>query len=148
MEFDFKDNSSELVKELLKVSQNTPKLLKKEFRKVGKNAAKTIRKEAKKLVGKTNRPDSSKHKSYHKRFKGSKVWEDIDGSLNVSAYNSAPHAHLIEYGHRKVNRNGVTKGFVEGLYPIKRGANKYLHSEFERDINNIITKAIEKGGLK
>lgn len=139
MDFNYSDNSQKFIEELNKMSKNTPKIVEKEYRKIGKNACKVIKKEAKSIVGTTGK---NSKKSYHNRFKGSKVWKDGD-TLNVSAYNSSPHGHLLEYGHKK--KNG--KGFVEGRYPVKKGANKYVRTQLEKDLNKIIEEVIKKGGF-
>src|SRR5690606_21219686 len=64
--------------------------------------------------------------NYYRSIKRGKVFVDpATGQLNVRVYTSsktAPHAHLIENGHRLVDGNGNETGFVEGkrIFPKSR----------------------------
>ena len=77
--------------------------LKDEAKKVNKIAKKIAKKEVGTSKGK--KKDWEEAKSYHKRFKVGKPYKySVD--LCCRAFNSAPHAHLIEYGHVKTTKKG------------------------------------------
>ena len=79
---------------------------------------------------------------YFKKFKVSKAYVG-EGRFFIKVYNSSPHAHLLEKGHRKVprgkkgesNKGGNEIGFKRGRYPLARGT---------RDFKPIYYKKIEK----
>ena len=54
-------------------------------------------------------------------------------------HNSAPHAHLIEYGHRLVTRKPGLKeiGFVKG-YHVLDGIKEDFEEEFNKDIEDML----------
>lgn len=72
--------------------QETAKFIKEEAGKLKKVAQKTARKEVKRKSGR-----------YFKSFKVGKKYK-YDNDTCIRAYNNAPHAHLIEYGHVNVPR--------------------------------------------
>lgn len=84
---------------------------KKLLRTMGNKAKQITARKAKTLVGK-------KTGNYYKSIKRGKVFRDpVTGEWTVRVYTSskiAPHAHLIENGHRIVDENGNETGFVEG----------------------------------
>lgn len=51
--------------------------------------------------------------NYIKSIKRGKVY-DYNGAHAVRVYSAAPHAHLIEEGHRMVTHDGREVGFVPG----------------------------------
>ena len=80
-------------------------------------------------------------KDYHDCFKRGKVY-DFNGTKCVRAYNSARHAHLIEFGHKKYIRGKDTGEFVAGRHVMKQAeyeftddfttdAEKFLFEHFE-----------------
>lgn len=144
LEIEFDIETQEILKQLNEMSKNSPKLVKKYLKNVGKNMTKTIKKSAKILV-KPGKKQKNPNKKYHNRFKTSKILEDT-GSFAVGTYNSTPHAHLIEYGHKKVDKNGKVHGFVEGKFPIKKGVNEY-NKKASKDIEEMLEKVINEGGL-
>ncbi|WP_156299007.1 HK97 gp10 family phage protein [Streptobacillus canis] len=138
MDLEFDMETEEILKELHKMSKNTPKLVKKHLKNVGKNMTKTIKKTAKQLVG-VGKKQKNPRKKYHNRFKTSKVLEDT-GTYAVGTYNSSPHAHLIEYGYK------TSKGYVPGKYPITKGVSKYCQN-IKKDLEDMLDKVIDEGGF-
>jgi len=107
---------------LLEVAQRRlPKETPKIMRKIGSKARTAIAKEARSKVKKRDNV-------YHKRFKRGKVFKDPEGKFVVRVINSAPHAHLIEYGHRQVTKNGQEVGFVTGKKVMKNGIDNFNSS--------------------
>lgn len=137
--------SVELEQFLLNVADKTPKIVKKQFRVIGKKASKLAKALAQAEV-KVGVNQKVKSKKYHNKFNGSRVWES-DGAIKVSAYNSAPHAHLIEYGHL-IKRNGKVVGEVKGKYIIKRAIAKYATTKYEQDLEEVLEKVLEQGGFR
>ncbi|MEG2347910.1 MAG: HK97 gp10 family phage protein, partial [Cetobacterium sp.] len=83
----------------------------------GKDAKEFLKKSGNKLKNKTLNVAKSRVKestgNYIKSIKRGKVY-DFKGALAVRAYSTAPHAHLIEYGHIKKDRTGREHGFQRG----------------------------------
>ena len=100
------DELSQAKKDILRsISKAYPKEADKFLKDEAKKLLKVTKKVAKKEVGtsKGKKKDWDPNKSYHKKFKvGKKYKYDEDDCIRV--YNSAPHAHLIEYGHRQIAR--------------------------------------------
>lgn len=117
-----------------------PKETKKFMKSEAKIARKFIRAYAKSKVKKLTG-------NYLKGFKaGKKVYEWSDAEYNIRVYNSAPHAHLIEDGHRIVVA-GKTLGFVPGRHVMEE-ANKRFEAEFldhvENNLADFIAKELDK----
>ena len=89
---DFKKNLIHQISDLF--PEETKKFLKTE----GKKQLKIQKQVAKQKVGTKHNDD----KSYHKKFNVTKVFEGEDKSKGIKVYNSSPHAHLIEYGQRRI----------------------------------------------
>lgn len=93
---------------MLEVKENFPKETAQFIKKEASKVLKVAKKIAKKEVGtsKGKKKDWVDSKSYHNKFKVGKTY-DYAGDLCCRAYNSAPHAHLIEYGHVNVPRGNA-----------------------------------------
>lgn len=69
---------------------------------------------------KTNSPDSGKdhkgklNKSWKKKIEG--YGKDIHANI----YSTAPHFHLIDRGHKIVDKKGHEKGFVQGKHFLQK----------------------------
>lgn len=131
----------EFQKDLLSLAQDKlPRETYKHMRKVGSKNAVQIRKVARAKVDK-------KTGMYHKRFKRGKVFRDDDGTYVVRVFNSSPHAHLIEYGHRLV-RGGQEVGFVPGKNVISEGSKNFDDSQqFEKMTAEWLDKMLDEQGL-
>jgi hypothetical protein len=132
--FDVKDEGiTELEKNLStllsEMPKEAPRVLKRAGSKARTIAARTGRKHIKKHTGK-----------YHKSWKrGKKVWQEEEGAYRVRIYNNAPHAQLLEDGHRIVGKDGSEHGFKPG-YKIMDKAN----AEIEKNWDEILEKEIDK----
>lgn len=111
------------------VTQRWPKENNKWMRKQGREGRKIAVGIARQRI-KNLRPASNK-KSYMARLKGGKPYhyQGDPNDLSVRTYNSAPHAHLVEYGHKVKPRgkaSGATKGYQRsGSKPNKKYDNSY-----------------------
>lgn len=147
--FDTKE-LTEFEKELLDIAQrDMPKESKKFMNKQGRNLKKrTV------VIARMN--TGEKTGNYIKSIKKGKVYNK-DGALCVRAYSYAPHAHLIEYGHRQVvnpssggkikKGKGIGKevGFVRGRYVFEDAAGTYepeFYAETQRFIDDILDKGL------
>jgi hypothetical protein len=74
--------------------------------------------------------------TYHKSIKKGKVW-NRNGSVSVNVYSDDNKAHLIEKGHRIVDKAGNEKGFVKGEYVFASASETYS-KEFEEDIEKFV----------
>lgn len=148
---------TEFEKEILGIANNDmPKETKKFLRKQGNKLKKKTLNKAKAEVKVGERKDATK---YHKSIKRGKVYKyDGNGGLSVRVYSNAPHAHLLEYGHRQVVNppkpkgrgvipgKGIGKevGFVEGCYVFEKTA-KEFELEHYNDTERFIDDVLDKG---
>ena len=69
---------------------------------------------------KTNSPDSGKD---HKR-KLNRSWKKkIEGygkDIHANIYSTAPHFHLVDRGHKIMDKKGHEKGFVQGKHFLQK----------------------------
>lgn len=116
----------------------------------GKDAKEFLRKSGNKLKNKTLNIAKVRVKegtgNYIKSIKRGKVY-DFKGALAVRAYSTAPHAHLIEYGHIKKDRTGKEHGFTRGKH-IFTTASKEFEDEFYSDTKKFIDDIFMKSGFK
>ena len=121
----------EFTKEMLDIcSKDYPKQVKKMLQKSGNKLKRKVIAKAKSKVKK-------KTGNYLKGFKRGKVYKYEGNEDAVRVYNSSPHAHLIEYGHRMVTKSGKEVGFVKG-YHILDGIQDELDDEFKKDIGEML----------
>lgn len=81
--------------------------------------------------------------AYFKSIKRGKVY-DYDGSLSIRCYSSAPHGHLIEYGHRIVNKDGEEVAWKDGYYVFEEAEEEFQPTYFS-DCETFIDDVLEKG---
>lgn len=113
--------------------KETEKFVKKEGRKLRKIMQNKAKSKIRKKTG-----------NYLKGFKvGRKVYKWGDAEYNLRVYNGSPHAHLLEYGHRKVTPRGKNIGFTKG-YHIVEEAGKEFEQTYADDINNDLVDYILK----
>lgn len=155
-------------------------LLKLASEQMPKETRKLMNKEGNKLKKKTLQlanqrvnvgdSDEKKHTKYHKSIKKGRVYfYKVDGAMSIRVYSSAPHAHLIEYGHRMVTGGKIdrTKGmrkqrtektgrvmqkegqevFIKGKHVFEDAA-KAFASEFYADIEQFVDDVIVGGVTK
>ena len=151
-------SDSYVFSQLREVSQNIMNSIKREFpeetqifmkeeaKKVNKIAKKIAKKEVGTAKGKKTWVAS---KSYHRRFKVGKIYQYGGEDLAIRAYNSAPHAHFIEQGHRQVprgpkgksNKGGQANGFTDGKMIFYQAETEFA-PEFNKDCEEFITNFI------
>lgn len=114
-----------------------------------KELSKFLKKQGGKLKNKTVSVAESKVGTkignYINSIKNGKVY-DFQGDLSTRVYSTAPHAHLIEYGHNIVGRNGSTHGFQDGEYVFEDAVDQFkdkFHKNTEEFINQTIDKIVE-----
>ena len=136
--FDFEE-LSDYEKRLIKIAEKDyPKACERFMRKEAGNAVKHFKQHAKGVVKRQTG-------NYLKGFKkGRKVYEWIDAKYNILVHNTAPHAHLIENGHRAVTKDGKDTGkFVPGKH-IVENASKTFEKQYAKDIEDVLLAQIEK----
>ncbi|MGE7951636.1 HK97 gp10 family phage protein [Lysinibacillus xylanilyticus] len=121
-----------------KVPNEAPKLM----RKIGSKARTKVARKARSLVKK-------KTGMYHKKWKRGKVFVGYRGELVVRVYNSSPHAHLVEDGHRMVDSEGNDLGrFVHGKKPLDKGMREFEASgEVEKETVKWLDELLAKAKL-
>ena len=103
----------------------------------GKSQKKFLRQEGSKLLRKTKaraRALGTKTGNYKKSIKRGKVYR-YNGADAVRVYSSAPHALLIEEGHRMV-------GFVRGHHVFELAA-KEFEGQFYTDLDEYLEEAVD-----
>ena len=131
---------TEFQKELLELAQRKlPRESFKIMRKIGSKArthtARKARREVKKVTG-----------TYQKRWKRGKVFKGSDGEYVVRVYNSSPHAHLIEDGHRMITRDGQEVGFVKGKKVLDKSMREF-DEEMDEMLSDWLDDLLESGKL-
>ena len=125
-------------RELLRMANDKlPKESKKFLRKEGTKLRKKTLSKAKSLTNK-------KTGNYYKGIKRGKIYHYRDKKNNsIRVYGGSPHAHLIEYGHRQVSKNGVESGFVEGKHVFEKAKNEF-QSEYNKDCEQFLNEVVEE----
>lgn len=134
---------SEFQKDLLEVAQDRlPKETNKMMAKAGNRLTTHVRREARSAIDHTSGTGN-----YYRRIKRGRIFKDAEGKVVVRAINSAPHAHLLEYGHRLV-RGGKEVGFVPGRLIMSAAAKNYDNSgDFEKIISDELDRMLKESGL-
>ena len=148
---------TEYQKDLLQVAQ---KELPKEVDRILKNAA---RKGARMALQRANAEVGKVNNIYHKKFKAGKVFDGYNGERVVRVINSAPHAHLVEYGHDQVvnpprtdGKRGVKPGKgigrkvgeVPGRLTLTEAMKQFEQKrEFEKALSRGIDSLLRRGKL-
>jgi len=86
----------------------------------------------------------SRTKNYIKGIKRGKVYKFKGDETSIRVYNGAPHAHLIEHGHRIVGRDGTEHGFAKGQR-VYEEAGRQFEKEFIEDCERFIDDLLENG---
>lgn len=122
--------------ELEDLERQFPKEARQIMLRSGIKAKAIVMKKARQLVRK-------KTGTYLKSIKRGKVWTE-EGSYRVRVYTGVPHGHLIEYGHRIVDKSGNEHGFKEGYHVFDRAEKEIEHQwteilagEFDRIMKKI-----------
>lgn len=88
---------------------------------------------------KTNSPDSGKdhkgklNKSWKKKIEG--YGKDIHANI----YSTAPHFHLVDRGHKIMDKKGHEKGFVQGKHFLQK-----IIDEQQDDLQEYMWKGVYK----
>ncbi|MFD2752383.1 HK97 gp10 family phage protein [Virgibacillus siamensis] len=124
-------NLDVLKREIDDLQKLYPKQAKQMMARSGAKARTIVSRKARQLVKK-------KTGNYFKSIKRGKVWKDDDG-VKVRVYSRAPHAHLLEYGHRIVDKAGNEHGFQEGFHVFDKASH-----EIESEWDDILEKEFER----
>lgn len=131
---------NEFRKKMLKTIQDRlPKETEKFLRKAGSRGRTVIAKRAKAIV-------KTKTGNYRKAWKRGKPYKrGGTDSYEIQIRNSAPHAHLIEYGHRIVAKGGRETGlYVPGKRVLEKGSREF-ESEYFNMVEKFIDDVLDKG---
>jgi bacteriophage protein of unknown function (DUF646) len=102
-----------------------------------------LRKEGTKLKTRTAREArkvGKKTGNYIKSIKRGKAYT-YRGSQAIRVYSYAPHAHLIEEGHRMVTHDGREVGFVQGHHVFEAAARDF-GPRFVSDLDDFLDEAV------
>ena len=102
-----------------------------------------LRKEGTKLKSKTvsrARTLGRKTGNYIKSIKRGKVY-DYNGAHAVRVYSAAPHAHLIEEGHRMVTHDGREVGFVPGHHVFETAGGEF-ETQYLVDVEDFLDEEV------
>lgn len=131
------DDIDKLTQKLLDVAKKTePKQLKKFIKSEGNKLKRKTVSKAKKTVKK-------KKGNYLKGIKTGRVYKYKGDELAVRVYNSAPHAHLIEYGYEHKTKDKKPTGkFVPGKR-IFESTRKEFQNQFIEDIEDFVVEKLK-----
>lgn len=129
-------------KDLLAVAQKKlPKETNKIMRKVGNKARTHVARKARRIVKK-------KTGTYHKKWKRGRVFKNSQGEIVVRVYNSSPHAHLIEDGHKQITKDKKVVGFVKGKKVLDKAMKEFDESgQFENMLSDWLDDMLRSGKL-
>lgn len=111
--------------------------------------ARELRKDVVKLVKNDTDSDGTNKHSLTKisQYKISKV-KGIGAQQYIEVSGKAPHFHLVENGHRLLNKDGkpVGSGFVVGYHFMDR-ASKKRRIELPTDLEKVVDRLLKEEGL-
>ena len=119
-------------KDIRLVAEKAPKRQKQFLQKEGAKLRNKTKAQARKLGKKTG--------NYLKSIKRGKVY-NYRGSQAIRVYSYAPHAHLIEEGHRMVTHDGREVGFVQGHHVFEVAARDF-EPQFLMDLDDLLDEAV------
>lgn len=126
----------------------TKRLMDLAVKKMPKESKKFLKAEAmklKKIISKKAKSSSVRKKSgaYFKSIKRGKIYK-YQGKLSIRAYSTDPKAHLIEYGHRIVDKSGNEHGFQSGFHVFKQSQLQF-EPVFKADCKEFFSSLLEQG---
>lgn len=119
-------------KDMRRIAEENPKKQRQFLQKEGNKLRSRTKAQARKLGKKTG--------NYLKSIKRGKVY-DYRGDKAIRVYSYAPHAHLIEDGHRMVTHDGREVGFVKGHHVFEVAAEGF-EPEFYTDLDNMLDEEL------
>lgn len=136
------------IKELTQFDKNMVKLAHETMPKESKNF---LREEGGKLrkltVAKAKAKVKKRSGNLLKGIKRGKVYSfKGNGGLSIRVYGGKPahHMHLLEYGHRKVDKDGKEIGFVPGVHFFEEAAKEFEGIHY-KDIQKFLDEVLDKG---
>lgn len=120
-------------RELERARRDAPQVERKFLRQEGTKLLRRTKSEARRVKVRTG--------NYKRSIKRGKAY-DYDGALAIRVYSTAPHAHLIEDGHRIVTHDGREVGFVQGMH-IFEVSGKGFEPEFLADIDDMLDEVVK-----
>ncbi|ABR48572.1 conserved hypothetical protein [Alkaliphilus metalliredigens QYMF] len=136
--FDLRELDNFQKKLLQKAQKEFPRETYRFLRKAGSKGRTHVARKSRSIVKK-------KSGNYHKGWKRGKAYKKrSNDAYEVQIRNSAPHAHLIEYGHRQVTKDGREVGFVEGKHVLEKGI-KEFQSEYFDMVEDWLDEMLDKG---
>ena len=119
-------------KDMRRIAEENPKKQRQFLQKEGNKLRSRTKAQARKLGKKTG--------NYLKSIKRGKVY-DYRGDQAIRVYSYAPHAHLIEDGHRMVTHDGREVGFVKGHHVFEVAAEGF-EPEFYTDLDDMLDEEL------
>ena len=121
-------------KDMRRIAEENPKKQKQFLQKEGNKLRSRTKAQARKLGKKTG--------NYLKSIKRGKVY-DYRGDKAIRVYSYAPHAHLIEDGHRMVTHDGREVGFVKGHHVFEVAAEDF-EPVFYTDLDDFLSEEVDE----
>ncbi|KQX69232.1 HK97 gp10 family phage protein [Paenibacillus sp. Root444D2] len=135
--FDFSE-MEEFTRQLMDLAvQRMPRESKKFLRDEGNKLKKDTKAKAKQKVKKDKG-------IYQKSIKRGKVYKFNGNQLSIRTYSNAPHAHLIEHGHRIIGKDGSEHGFKQGEHVFEDSVREF-HDKFISDVEDFVDEMLEQG---
>ena len=121
-----------LARQMGQAGEDLRRQVKPFLRKEGTKLKSLTAREARKVGKKTGK--------YRKSIKRGKPY--VYGGTNaIRVYSYAPHAHLIEEGHRMVTHDGQEVGFVRGHHVFETAARNFS-PRFQADLEDFLDEAV------
>lgn len=119
-------------KDMRRIAEENPKKQRQFLQKEGNKLRSRTKARARKIGKKTG--------NYLKSIKRGKVY-DYRGDKAIRVYSYAPHAHLIENGHRMVTHDGREVGFVKGHHVFELAAEDF-EPEYYTDLDEMLDEEV------
>lgn len=97
----------------------------------------------KELRAQTSRATKKKTGNLLRGIKRSKVTR-YNGDFQIRVFNTAKHAHLLEYGHVEVDWGNRTEKFVPGKHMFDKTA-AVINRRFAGDVEDFLDKMLSEG---
>jgi len=133
------------IKQLGPFEKKLLKMATKEFPKESLKITRKMGAKARTLAAKNGRKAVKKRTgNYNKSWKRGKAYKR-GRDFTVSIHNTSPHGHLIERGHRIVDKSGKEIGFQKGLFVLENSIDQFAEESMDAMLDEWLDELLDKG---
>lgn len=139
MDFEI-EGLEELERDLKEAIKKCPETMRSELKNIAKDFKKSVKSRTPDGKNHKGNTDTKLRKNFHLKM------QDEGVASRAIVYNNAPHAHLVEDGHRlvkggKLGNGGRVIGFVPGKHMMEKTKDEYeeiVPERFEKILDGIL----------